>query len=172
MRHQDWILKVDYQDGTGDGHVLWRLGKDGDFTLKNPPVNDPFPWFSHQHGIEISSSDVLGTFDDGNTRCNNLGSTCHSRGQIYQLDEVNKTATLKVDADMGNYSFALGWVQTLQNGDYAFTSGFQLQSPPFLAQNEEFDPSGGTKTFVMQDQPEAAYRIYRMPSMYAGCCGD
>ena len=26
MRHQNWIVKIDYQDGSGSGDILWRLG--------------------------------------------------------------------------------------------------------------------------------------------------
>jgi hypothetical protein len=42
LRHQDWVIKIDYRDGTGDGQVIWRLGRNGDFTLAS---DDPFPWF-------------------------------------------------------------------------------------------------------------------------------
>ncbi len=33
MRHQSWILKIDYNNGAGSGNVLWRLGYQGDFAL-------------------------------------------------------------------------------------------------------------------------------------------
>ncbi len=33
VRNQDWILKIDYRDGTGTGAIVWRLGKEGDFSL-------------------------------------------------------------------------------------------------------------------------------------------
>src|SRR5262245_56219332 len=46
MRHQDWVIKIDYRNGAGDGHVVWRLGQAGDFTVNS---TDPNPWFSHQH---------------------------------------------------------------------------------------------------------------------------
>jgi hypothetical protein len=46
MRHQDWIDKIDYGNGSGSGNVVWRLGKDGDFAINS---SDPYPWFSHQH---------------------------------------------------------------------------------------------------------------------------
>src|SRR5207302_5330894 len=46
IRHQDWVIKIDYHNGAGDGHVVWRLGKDGDFTVSS---TDPSPWFSQQH---------------------------------------------------------------------------------------------------------------------------
>src|SRR5262249_56255363 len=35
VRNQDWVIKIDYRNGTGDGHVLWRLGKGGG--LRPPP---------------------------------------------------------------------------------------------------------------------------------------
>jgi arylsulfate sulfotransferase len=52
-RHQDWVIKVDYNNGSGTGNILWLMGQDGDFTFNNI-YNDPWPWFSHQHeaGIE------------------------------------------------------------------------------------------------------------------------
>jgi len=32
--NQDWLIKISYDYGDGDGHVIWRLGKDGDFTTR------------------------------------------------------------------------------------------------------------------------------------------
>ncbi|MBV8674810.1 MAG: aryl-sulfate sulfotransferase, partial [Acidobacteriaceae bacterium] len=47
IRHQNWIIKIKYADGTGDGSILWRLGEGGDFTLKNG--TDPTDWAYAQH---------------------------------------------------------------------------------------------------------------------------
>jgi hypothetical protein len=33
IRHQNWIVKVDYANGTGAGDIVWKLGYQGDFTL-------------------------------------------------------------------------------------------------------------------------------------------
>jgi arylsulfate sulfotransferase len=33
VRHQAWEIKIDYNRGAGNGHVIWRLGKDGDFAV-------------------------------------------------------------------------------------------------------------------------------------------
>ena len=30
-RHQDWLIKIAYDNGEGDGHIIWKLGKDGVF---------------------------------------------------------------------------------------------------------------------------------------------
>ncbi len=40
-RHQDWVMKVHYANGTGNGALLWRLGKDGDFRVSSSVAN---PW--------------------------------------------------------------------------------------------------------------------------------
>ena len=39
-RSQDWVLKINYANGTGDGSVIWRMGAGGDFTIVNPPTPD------------------------------------------------------------------------------------------------------------------------------------
>jgi hypothetical protein len=170
MRHQDWIIKIDYNNGTGTGAIVWRLGLGGDFTI-NDPGNSSYPWFSHQHGIENDVGpplDRLDTFDDGNTRCDRTND-CESRGQVYALDEVNKIATLQLNAYVGNYSGALGWAQTLANGNYSFTSGFLGSLPQgYYGQSIEIQPTSeaGTINYVLQQQV-LLYRAYRMLSMYS-----
>ena len=46
MRHQSWILKIDYANGAGSGNLLWKLGEDGDFTILGVI---PSQWFYGQH---------------------------------------------------------------------------------------------------------------------------
>ena len=54
LRTQDWAIKIDYANGTGNGHVVWKLGAAGNFTAI---ANTPPPWFSHQHeGSSFRSS--------------------------------------------------------------------------------------------------------------------
>ena len=110
-RHQDWLIKVSYQNGTGDGHIIWRLGKDGDFAFNS---SDPWPWFSHQHdgNVQLSSPSELLVFDDGNTRIVSNGG--NSRGQVLELDEQNRTASFILNADLGVYSMAVGSAQLLR----------------------------------------------------------
>jgi arylsulfate sulfotransferase len=172
IRHQDWILKLDYRDGQGSGDILWRLGHDGDFALAGANPGEAFPWFSHQHSIELLPDGRLLTFDNGNTRCVGQGSDCHSRGQVYQLDETNRVATRLVNADMGNFSAALGWAQPLPNGNLSFVSGFQQETAPAFGQVEEFDPSGTALLSVVESRPAQLYRAYRLTTMYDGCCGS
>ncbi|MBS0431905.1 MAG: aryl-sulfate sulfotransferase [Proteobacteria bacterium] len=162
MRHQDWVIKVDYQDGTGDGHVIWRLGAGGDFSIVS---NDPYPWFSHQHEAAFESDGTFSVFDNGNTRvADNPGTVENSRGQIYQIDENSLTATLLVNSDLGVYSSALGSAQLLSNGNYHFLSGHIDSGPPF-SQSIEVLPDGTINSRLQAAPP--AYRSFRMPSLYA-----
>ena len=32
LRTQDWVIKIDYANGTGNGHIVWKLGAGGNFT--------------------------------------------------------------------------------------------------------------------------------------------
>jgi arylsulfate sulfotransferase len=163
MRHQDWVIKVDYQDGAGTGNVLWRLGPDGDFSIVS---GDPYPWFTHQHDAGFESDGTFTVFDDGNTRvADNPGVTENSRGQVYQIDEVNKVATLLVNSDLGVYSAALGSAQLLGNGNYHFLAGFNQPGPTQFSQSVEVLPDG-TTNLRLQAAP-LAYRSFRMPSLYA-----
>ena len=94
VRNQDWVIKIDYQDGTGDGQVLWHLGDDlGDFDMLSP---DPNPWNSAQHDANYFGEDKVLLYDNSirNPACVADPANCVSRGQLYQLDEVNMTAEL------------------------------------------------------------------------------
>ena len=118
LRNQDWVLKIDYDNGGGDGHIVWRLGAGGDFTAIS---SDPYPWFSGQHDARYINDTTIVLFDDGNTR-HDTTSEKDSRGQEWVLNEQTMTATLVVNADMGNYASFLGSAQTLPNGNLAFNS--------------------------------------------------
>lgn len=64
VRHQDWVIKIDYRNGEGDGHVVWHLGPGGDFTVNSAEAN---PWFSHQHNAHYIDDNTIILFDNGNT---------------------------------------------------------------------------------------------------------
>src|SRR5437667_7946707 len=103
IRHQDWVIKIDYGNGAGDGHVIWRLGQGGDFTVNSA---EPNPWFSHQHNAHYVDDHTLILFDNGNTR-RASDPNAHNRGQVWTLDEVGMTATSVLNADLGDYSFRI-----------------------------------------------------------------
>ena len=53
MRHQNWVIKVDYNNGTGTGDILWHLGAGGDLTLVGG--TSPTDWSYAQHEIGRAS---------------------------------------------------------------------------------------------------------------------
>src|SRR5262249_49525255 len=160
MRAQDWAVKIDYANATGDGHIIWRLGPAGDFTINS---TDPSPWFSHQHDVRYINDTTVILFDDGNTR-QATDPNAHSRGQELVLNEQTMTATLIVNADMGNYSAALGSAQMLPNGNLDFTSGFLGFPPNAFGQTIEVLPNG-TQTLVQQ-MTGFEYRSYLTDTLY------
>lgn len=162
VRFQDWVIKIDYRDGSGDGHIVWRLGQDGDFTIDS---TDPSPWFSHQHYPHYLDDATLLLLDNGNTRCAGI-QNCHSRGQLWALDEETMTATPVLNADLENFSDALGAAQGLPNGNFVFTSGSQGQPPDRFGQSIELLPDA-TKTYVLEVAARE-YRSLRMSSLYRG----
>lgn len=112
IRHQDWVIKIDYANGTGTGNILWRLGLDGDFSIVGD-ANDTYPWFSHQHDVEYEfATHYVSLFDNGNTRIAQ-NPTENSRGQLLKLDESTMTATLVQNLNLGVQSPALGTAQAL-----------------------------------------------------------
>ena len=162
LRNQDWIIKIDFANGTGTGNVLWRLGKDGDFSLESA---DPYPWLSHAHSVSVVSPTQIAVFDNGNVRCVGAGPECHSRGQMYVIDEIQRQATLALNVDLGSYSNAWGAAFRLSNGNLGFNSGKQktLQGG-FFADTIEVLPSSATVYDLRTIAP--MYRVFRMKNLY------
>jgi hypothetical protein len=155
LRSQDWVIKIDYANGTGDGHVIWRLGKGGNFKISS---TDPSPWFSHQHDVRYINATTLVLFDDGNTR-RRTNRRADSRGQELVLNETTHVAKLVVNADLGNYASAVGSAQMLPNGNLDFDSGFVGQSIEVLPD--------GRKTYVLKmNLPGIQYRSYMYATLY------
>jgi arylsulfate sulfotransferase len=172
-RHQDWILKVDYQDGAGTGNILWRMGLDGDFSFNNL-YNDSWPWFSHQHevGIEDNGAGVMTVFDNGNTRVSapplGLGKG-HSRGMALDFDETGMQVTPVLTQNLGAYAAAMGSAQLLTTGNYYFLPAIVFLSVNDLVSDSlELLPTAGTDTAVQvwNLQGPESYRAWRMSTLY------
>ena len=165
-RHQDWLIKIDYQDGAGNGDILWRLGKDGDFTYDS---DEPYPWFSHQHDAtyESGSRSTITLFDNGNTR-RGVDPGGSSRGQAIELDEEHRIARLVLNAELGVFSSALGSAQKLLDGSYAFDAGF-VSDPDgafgAAAFSIQIDPPGNQVVSSIK-LPEPVYRSFRVTDLY------
>ncbi len=161
LRAQDWVIKIDYANGIGNGHVVWKLGPGGAFKAIS---KTPSPWFTHQHDVRYINDNTILVFDDGNTR-QKFNKNAQSRGQEWIINESNGTATLVVNADMGNYSSFLGSSELLSNGNLAFTSGGLGPGSNQAGQSIEVLPNG-KRIFVMQ-MNQYEYRSYFESTLYS-----
>lgn len=171
LRSQDWVVKVNYADGAGDGRVIWRMGPGGDFTITTrtteatPDIG--YPWFSHQHDTEFElrgtgfgGRRVMTVYDNGNTRRAHFNRAAHSRCQSYAVDEANRTVNLNSNADVGVYADALGSAQLLSNGNFSCTSGTTI--PTVTTENDR----DGNLLYIIE-WPTPTYRTFRMRDMYS-----
>jgi hypothetical protein len=174
-RHQSWLIKIDYENGTGNGNILWKLGYQGDFTLVGG--TDPTDWFYAQHGPSFVSKNTTGkftlaVFDNGNDRvfpsevtCDAIGAPpcLYSSVPIFQIDETAKTATLVFNPVAPSYSFWGGNAAVLNNGDVEFCESGVTQEIDEVLQQQ------GTVQFVWRMfTGQAPYRGERIPSLYPG----
>ena len=163
-RHQDFVYKIAYQNGAGDGHIIWKLGKGGDFTYVG--TNDSYPWFSHQHDAEYEDATTLSVFDNGNTRITLLGTANaggNSRGQALHLDEANRTVSFILNQNLGGFSFALGSATRLLNGNYVYGNGWI--SANANTQNSEWTSSGTEVSNIHSSSVN--YRTFRLRDLYS-----
>ena len=158
-RNQDFGYKIAFENGTGDGHIIWKLGKGGDFTWNSA---DPYPWFSHQHDIEYEDPSTISLFDDGNTRVQLMGGG-NSRGQALHIDESAMTITPILNVDLGSYSGFLGSAERLVNGNYFFDSGAIV--PNLDTQASEWTISGAEVSNTHKEG--TSYRVFRYRDLYS-----
>ena len=177
MRNQSWILKIDYRNGIGSEEVLWRLGKDGDFTLNG---GDPSQWFYAQHFPSLLSTDgpplKVAIFDNGNLRilddngnkCGSPGPACYSRATIFQIDESTRTADVVWQDAPGPYSFWGGSINQLPNGNIEFDMSAPFPTITGSRVLEVTRTEMPQTVWQMDIQKGHAYRAYRIPSLYPG----
>ena len=180
MRHLNWVIKVDYQDGKGSGAVIWRLGEGGNFTLKNGV--DPNDWQYAQHYPSFFSSNTTGVFslgvmDNGDDRIFADINTCVAPGNpgclystipVFQIDENAMTATLTSHQILPAllYSFYGGSVDLLANANIEYDL---CGLPNTSSQIFEVTPQSTPQTvWTMQVSGTYFYRGFRMPSLYPG----
>ena len=187
IRHQNWLVKMDYSNGTGDGHVIWKLGYQGDFTLLDssggPDSNDT-DWFFAQHGPSFTTKNTTGNFslilfDNGDDRgvTSVVGGTCGVMGQpdcystvpILNIDETAMTATLASKPTTPDYSFFGGNAETLANGNVEYDECAAVPLPGDEGKIFEVLQSNPSQAvWEMDVNGNSVYRGFRMPSLYPG----
>ena len=179
IRHQNWLVKVDYKNGAGAGDILWKLGYQGDFTLVGG--TDPTDWFYAQHGPSFVSANTTGKFslalfDNGDDRVFPSGVVCGTTGEppclystvpILQLDETAMTATFTFHHTAPTYSFFGGNAAVLTNGNVEFCESAGIGGTTGIVY--EVTQDGNPQTvWQMQTTGLFAYRGQRIPSLYPG----
>lgn len=187
IRHQNWLVKIDYDNGAGSGDIVWHLGYQGDFTLLNADGsadNNATDWFYAQHGPSFVTTNTSGKFslalfDNGDDRGVSVvaGGTCGVAGQpacystvpLLNLDETAMTATLAFHPTAPAYSFFGGNADVLANGDVEYDECASTAPPAENAAIYEVTQTSSPQT-VWQTQVtgQYAYRGMRIPSLYPG----
>jgi len=179
LRHQNWLIKIDYQNGAGAGNILWKLGYQGDFALVGGA--DPTDWFYAQHGPSFGAGNTTGNFtlalfDNGDDRVFPSGVTCGALGEppcfystapVFQIDETAKTVTLALHFAAPSYSFFGGNAAVLSNGNIEYA---ESATGPGIGANilEMLPQSSPQIVWSMRIAGRYAYRGQRISSLYPG----
>jgi arylsulfate sulfotransferase len=196
MRHQNWLVKIDYNNGAGAGDILWKLGvvlptdttpeDTANFTLLNADGStntDPYAWFYAQHGPAFTTTNTTGQFslilfsngDDrgvavtpGSTCGAGQPVSCFSTVPTLNIDETAMTATLAFNPTTPDYSWFGGNAQTLTNGNVEYDECGQTMPANNSAIFEVTHTSPPQTVWKMNVTGQYAYRAMRMGSLYPG----
>lgn len=177
IRHQNWLVKVDYANGSGPGDILWKLGYQGDFTLAGG--TDPTDWFYAQHGPSFVTTNTTGKFtltlfDNGDDRVFPSGVTCNTTGgprcqystvPVIDMDETAKTATLTMNAMAPTYSFFGGNSEVLKNGNVEYCESSNGAGGDIYEVTQSSTPE---TVWHLRVGGQFPYRGQRIPSLYSG----
>lgn len=175
MRNENWVVKVNYADGAGDGSIVWHLGQGGDFILDGG--TDPTDWEYAQHGPSFFSTNPTGVFslavmDNGDDRIIPTGITygdigappCfYSTVPIWQIDEGSKIAALtSLHVLPANLYSNFGGnveqrVRSLRRRNCTASYIFEV--------TQESIPQ---TVWTMSVKGTSLYRAFRIPSLYPG----
>jgi hypothetical protein len=181
LRNQNWIIKINYQNGAGDGSILWKLGYQGDFTLPNGMA--PIEWNYGQHYPTVVSQNSSGVFslmffNNGNERlvnssgvmCSAPGTlNCYSSVPIFQLNESTMTGNVTAEDNLAPaYSICCGDAQILPNGDLEYDIAYNILTPGYSHIQEVNQSNPAQILWNMDIKGQLAYRGMRIPSLYPG----
>lgn len=182
LRHQHWIIKIDFQDGIGTGNVLWKHGSDGDFALLNGGDD---AWQYGQH-FPVVLDDTIGVYrmaayDNGNQRPTDPAGifceddpdvACFSRAVVFELDEMMMTSRIVWEDTLPFYSSFLGSIQLLGTDrifhDSGGIGGPSAVPPVATIREVTMDSSPPVIIWQMDVVGQGVYRSFHMPSLYPG----
>lgn len=183
IRHQNWIIKINYDNGKGNGDILWHLGDGGDFTLQGG--SSPIDWFYAQHDPSFIGSTTAGNFgitmmDNGDDRIDSSGDVCgsstfacYSTVPIFNVNTSTMTATLQFQYKVptADYNAWGGNAEVLANGNLEFDLCDEpaTSSGAYTSTIEEMTPTITPQTiWTLHETGANLYRAKRIPSLYPG----
>jgi len=94
---------------------------------------------------------------------------CYSSVPMFQLDELNKTASVLSEVNLGpDYSICCGDALILPNGDTEYDVALDVNTPN-VSYIEEITPAQTPElVWRMNVEGQIAYRGMRIPSLYPG----
>ena len=187
LRNQNWIIKINYQNGKGDGSILWHLGPDGDFGL--PAGYAASEWNYGQHYPTLTGTNSAGTFplmffNNGNDRpvgpngdepCNYPegpvypgNPECYSSVPIFQLNENSNTMQVVSEDKLEAFSECCGNATILPNGNLEYDVALDAFTPGASYVQEAIPENDYQIIWQLIMEKELAYRAFRVPSLYPG----
>jgi len=181
IRHQNWLVKVDYQNGAGSGDILWHLGWQGEFTLSGGTA--PTDWFYAQHGPQIFTPNSTGKFsmtlfDNGDDRVYPPTAPCsitvtvpcrYSTVPVLNIDDQAMTAEITFNTLIApSYSLWGGNAEVLKNGNVEYDVCAASSLPPASQIFEVTQTSTPQVVWHLLVTGQNSYRAFRMPSLYPG----
>ena len=180
LRHQHWVLKIDYGSGRGAGDIVWKLGNEGDFTLLDS--TSPADWFYAQHDANIVSTNLTGDirlalFDDGDYRvldyngdvCNMSGPPmCYSTIPFFDVNENDRTARREWSYQIA-YSYWGGSNQLLSNSNVFYAESAPADLGTHVGRITEVTQTANPVTvWQLVFTNTTVYRAKHLGSLYPG----
>ncbi len=182
MRHQNWVIKIDYQNGAGAGDILWHLGYQGDFNISS---GDDHDWFAAQHDVNLASTNGTGSFqvamfDNGDDRLQPGGGGelmqcegtlpplqgCYSAAAIFAVDESTNTATRQWSYQTP-YSYWGGVTRVLPNNNMFITESTPADLNDTGMRSLELTQTSSPQVVWQLEIPnQNSYRTIHMGSLY------
>jgi hypothetical protein len=190
MRNQNWIIKINYENGKGNGSVLWKLGPEGDFPL--PSGFTPAEWNYAQHYPTFVREQSAGIFsmmffNNGNRRplgpngevCDTVEGpftpnvpACYSSVPVLRLNENARMIEAVVSEYKAPFSACCGNAEILANDDLEFDIALDLNQLGTSYVQEVTQGSNPQLVWQMNIKGLLAYRAFRIPSLYPGVTWD
>jgi hypothetical protein len=157
FRNHSEIMKI----SRTTGEVVWRMGGTrGDFSYVGEHEENAPYYHARQHNIRRRPNGNITLFDNGE-----FHQPPYSRAVEYELDEVNKVATLVSEwryPDGNIFCVTAGNAEPLSNGGWFI--GYGVPNQQFVVRNAvEVHPDGSKALELSLPKGVLAYRAYKFP---------